>query len=223
MSRLRPSTCALVSGGLDSAVLLHRLVASGSQVMPLYLRWGLSWEAIELYWLRRLLDAMPSARLGALAVLDVPIRSTYGAHWSITGARVPSAQSDDRAVYLPGRNVLLLTHAAILCAERHLTTIALGTLKGNPFHDATPRFFTQIARCLSDALDVPLRVVAPLRRFTKSQLIRSEPNVPFRLTCSCLRPRGYRHCGRCNKCAERQRAFREAGIPDPTRYDSRGS
>jgi 7-cyano-7-deazaguanine synthase in queuosine biosynthesis len=30
--------------------------------------------------------------------------------------------------------------------------------------------------------------------------------------------RSLRHCGRCTKCAERQRAFAAAGVPDPTRY-----
>jgi 7-cyano-7-deazaguanine synthase len=40
------------------------------------------------------------------------------------------------------------------------------------------------------------------------------------LTFSCLAPQGRRHCGRCNKCAERKRAFRQAGIPDPTKYAS---
>ena len=96
-----------------------------------------------------------------------------------------------------------------------MTTIALGTLKGNPFGDATPRFFRDMAACLSQALRRPIRVLAPLRWLTKPQLIRATPNVPWALTFSCLRPRGRRHCGRCNKCAERRRAFRAAGIPDP--------
>jgi 7-cyano-7-deazaguanine synthase len=41
---------------------------------------------------------------------------------------------------------------------------------------------------------------------------------PFHLSFSCLQPHGLRHCGRCNKCAERQLAFRKAGVPDPTTY-----
>ena len=208
----------LVSGGLDSAVLLVRLLRTGGRLLPVYLRCGCSWEAAELHWLHRLLGAVRSPRLAPLRVIEVPLRSTYGAHWSLTGRNVPGADSPDATVYLPGRNLLLLSHAGILCAQQGISTIALGTLRGNPFGDATPRFFRQAAASLSLALGRSIRVRAPLRRMTKPQLIRATAHTPWRLTFSCLAPRGRRHCGRCNKCAERRRAFRDAGIADPTVY-----
>lgn len=211
-------TCVLVSGGLDSACLVHRYVERRGEVLPLYLRCGLFWEEAELYWLRRFLQAVRTPLLRPLAVVDVPLGSTYGAHWSLTGRAVPGSRSADQAVYLPGRNVLLLSHAAIVCAERRIPAIAVGTLKGNPFRDASPRFFHQMARVLTRALHQPIRVEAPLRRLSKARLIRSADGVPLALTFSCLHPRGHRHCGRCNKCAERRRAFRKAGVSDPTTY-----
>ncbi len=212
------TVCALVSGGLDSAVLLGRLLADGRRVKPLYLRCGLSWEAVELYWLRRFLHATRSAHRAPLLVVDVPLRATYGRHWSLTGRRVPGARSADRAVYLPGRNVLLLTHAAIASVQRGISIVAIGTLKGNPFGDATPRFVHLLERTLMEALGRPVHLLAPLRRMSKRDLIRSANDVPLHLTFSCLQPRGRHHCGRCNKCAERQRAFRQAHVPDPTCY-----
>lgn len=212
------STCVLLSGGLDSAVLLHRLLTQGRRILPLYLRGGLRWERIELYWLRRFLHAVRSPRLLPLTIVDVPLRSIYGAHWSLTGRRIPGARSPDHAVELPGRNLLLVSYAAIVCAQRRVTTIAVGVLKGNPFGDATPRFFADLAAALSQALHRSIRILTPLRRLSKAQVIRSTSTVPFHLTFSCLRPRGRRHCGRCNKCAERQRAFRQADIADPTSY-----
>jgi len=113
---------------------------------------------------------------------------------------------------------LLISAAAIVSAERGISTIALGVLKGNPFGDATPRFFARLAGCLTQALNHPIRVLTPLRRFVKAQLIRSADAACLGSTFSCLNPRGVTHCGRCNKCAERQRAFRAAGVPDPTAY-----
>lgn len=211
-------TCVLVSSGLDSACLVHRYVERRGEVLPLYLRCGLFWEEAELYWLRRFLKAVRSPLLRPLAVVEVPLRSTYGAHWSLTGRLVPGARSADRAVYLPGRNVLLLSHAAIVCAQRRISTIAIGTLAGNPFGDATPRFFSRLASALTYALRHPIRIEAPLRRLSKTRLIRSANSVPLALTFSCINPRGHLHCGRCNKCAERRRAFRQAGVPDPTVY-----
>ena len=211
-------TCLLLSGGLDSGCLLHQFLSRGARVFPLYLRCGLRWEAAELYWLRQFLHAVRSPRLLPLQVASLPLQSVYGAHWSFTGRRVPDAASADRAVYLPGRNALLLSVAAVICAKRRLSTIALGTLQGNPFSDASPGFLRRMASCLTTALEHPIRVLAPLRSMRKPQVIRLAQVLPMELTFSCLQPRGLRHCGRCNKCAERRRAFRAAGIFDPTRY-----
>ncbi|MBI3021472.1 MAG: 7-cyano-7-deazaguanine synthase [Candidatus Omnitrophica bacterium] len=212
-------TCVLVSGGIDSAVLLHNFLADGGTVLPLYLRCGFRWEAAELYWLRHFLRAVRSPSLAPLAVVAVPLRSTYGAHWSLTGRHVPGARSADRAVYLPGRNILLLSHAAIVCAQRRIATITIGILKGNPFGDATPGFFAHLAGCLTQALQRPILIRTPLRDLSKTQVIQSAAKaVPLQLTFSCIDPRGHLHCGRCNKCAERQRAFRDADVPDPTVY-----
>ena len=202
--------CALVSGGLDSAVLVSRLLAQGRRVVPLYVRCGLRWEPAELYWLRRFLRAIRCPRLAPLVIVDMPLRSVYGSHWSVAGRRVPGTLSADAAVYLPGRNILLISHAAIRCAQQRLSTIAVGTLKGNPFGDASPRFFTAFASCLTRALHHQIRIIAPLRRLAKRDVVRASPALPLHLTFSCLSPRGRRHCGACNKCAERRRAFRVA-------------
>ena len=218
MRRQRPLTCALVSGGLDSAVLLHRLLRARHKVVPVYIQCGLRWEAAELHWLHRVLQCLRTKTLRSLQRIELPLRSVYRDHWSVIGPRVPHATSRDAAVYLPGRNVLLVSAAAILSAQRGVSTIALGVLKGNPFGDATPRFFARLAECLTQALSHPIRIIAPLRSLTKAQLIRSAEPACLAFTFSCLNPRGVLHCGRCNKCAERQRAFRAAGAADPTVY-----
>lgn len=221
MPAARRPVCVLLSGGIDSAVLLHQFLTAGHSVLPLYVRCGLSWEATELFWLRRLWRAMRHPNIQPFRVVPLPLRAIYGSHWSITGRRVPSARSRDAAVYLPGRNALLLSVAAVVATQRQIRMLAIGTLKSNPFGDGSPRFFSSMARCLSLALSTPIQILAPLRTMHKVQLIRSAAAIPLELTFSCIHPRGHRHCGRCNKCAERRRAFRAAGVADPTRYVSR--
>lgn len=222
LERSAPTTiCALVSGGLDSGLLLRRMLRSGRRVEPVYLRCGLWWEDTELYWLRRFLAAMRSPRLSSLRVAAMPLRSVYGAHWSLTGRGIPGARSSDAAVYLPGRNILLISAASVLCAQRGIRAIAIGTLKGNPFGDASPEVLEGLGVCLTRALRHPIQILTPLARSSKPEVIRSVEDIPWHLTFSCLDPRGRRHCGRCNKCAERSRAFIGAGVTDPTRYASR--
>jgi 7-cyano-7-deazaguanine synthase len=134
---------------------------------------------------------------------------------------VPGAATPDAAVYLPGRNLLLLAKAAVYGALTGLDTLLLGTLKGNPFPDATPTFFATMTRAIQHGLGVPMRIETPFRNMGKADVIRTAGHIPWVETWSCLRPIGARHCGACNKCAERRRAFAEAGIADPTRYATR--
>src|SRR5437868_2576875 len=113
MDPTRP-LAVLVSGGLDSAVLLGEAARACPAVYPLYVCTGLAWEDVELGFLRRFLGALRSPAVKPLVVLDQPVRDVYGGHWSVTGA-APDATAPDEEFYLPGRNVLLLAKALVWC------------------------------------------------------------------------------------------------------------
>ena len=51
------------------------------------------------------------------------------------------------------------------------------------------------------------RVEAPFRFLSKEEVVRRAGDLPWRLTFSCLSPRGLSPCGRCNKCEERRKAL----------------
>ena len=123
--------------------MLAELAKTYRHVYPVYIRQGLVWEQTELRHLRRYLRAVG---VGPLTVLDLPARDLYRNHWSTTGRRVPGANTRDVAVYLPGRNLMLLSKAAVFCALHKIPVIAVGSLGHNPFPDATPKFFRDFAR-----------------------------------------------------------------------------
>ncbi|MBK8576392.1 MAG: 7-cyano-7-deazaguanine synthase [Elusimicrobia bacterium] len=198
----------LASGGMDSAALLGWALRRYTQVQPVYSRFGLRWERAELYWLKKFLHAIKTPRLLPLEVLEVSTKNLYANHWSRTGKHVPGYRSSDPAVYLPGRNALLLSQAAVYAATHRCSDILIGTLSGNPFPDATLRFFKTMERALSIALGTPLHVQAPFRRMTKQTVLRSSRHLPLTLAFSCLNPRGHRPCHTCNKCAEHDRAIK---------------
>ena len=86
----------LTSGGVDSAVLVADRAREGWVVQPIYIRFGLAWEAAEEAHLRRFLDALPGRlRPSPLVGLDLPIADVYGAHWSVSGADVPDETTPD--------------------------------------------------------------------------------------------------------------------------------
>jgi 7-cyano-7-deazaguanine synthase len=208
----------LVSGGLDSAILVGEAVREQAAVFPLYVRFGLAWEAVELAHLRRFLDALGSPRLRPLHVLDLPAGDLYGDHWSVTGRGVPDDRSPDEAVFLPGRNVLLLAKGLLWCHLHDVPAVALGSLASNPFPDATPEFFAAFEGVVNRAVGGSVRVLRPFARLGKTAVMRRGAGLPLEQTFSCIRPEGERHCGRCNKCAERRQAFAAAGMEDRTGY-----
>ena len=94
----------------------------------------------------------------------------------------------------------------------------MASLSDNPFADGTPEFFREFAAVAERALRAPLSIEVPFRSLTKADVIRRGRALPLALTLSCIHPVSEMHCGDCTKCAERQRAFFEAGVPDGTRY-----
>ncbi len=208
----------LASGGLDSAILLGEALRTHEAVHPLYVRHGLHWEPAELQHLRRFLDAVQCQALRPLHVLEMPVADLYAAHWSITGRDVPDAESPDEAVFLPGRNVLLLAKAILWCHLRDVPAVALAPLESNPFPDATAEFFDGYQDLVNRAVGGVVRVLRPYAGLHKTAVMRRGQGLPLELTFSCIRPVGGRHCGRCNKCAERRRAFVDAGLLDRTEY-----
>ncbi len=198
--------------------MLGWLAARARRSHPVYVRFGFAWERAELAHLRRFLRAARLPRLRPLAVVDLPVADSYGRHWSVTGRGAPGTRSDDRRMYLPGRNLLLLSRGALLCARLRAPVLALGTLGGNPFADASARFRGLMGRAASVALGTRIRVVAPFARTDKAGVLRQGRGLPLHLTFTCVAPRRGRHCGRCNKCAERRRGFAAAGIPDRTAW-----
>jgi 7-cyano-7-deazaguanine synthase len=230
-------TAVLISGGLDSVVLLAQESAlagrdSAALIQPVYVSTGLAWEPTERAALAAALAREPlRGRTRPLVSLSVDMRDVYPVgHWAIEG-RPPGYHTADEEVYLPGRNVVLLGKAGAYCATEQLDRVVLGTLAHNPFPDATPAFRRAMADALSLGLARPLRIDAPFASMGKADVIRlgASLGVPFEATLSCMNPprsdRGGSdaafHCGVCSKCRERHEAFVEAGVGDPTSYRDR--
>ncbi len=220
---MNEDSAILFSGGLDSAILLGESLRRQVTIHPIYVQFGMFWEAVELEYLHRFLDDLACPILRPLVVLRMPARPLYGEHWSLSGVGVPDLDSADDAVYLPGRNVLLLSQAMIWCNLNDVAKISLGSLQTNPFADATPEFFRLLEQVVNQGINGDVRLLIPYADAKKVEVMRRGRDLPLQHTFSCMRPRGKFHCGRCNKCAERIRAFADSDIADPTTYAATAS
>jgi 7-cyano-7-deazaguanine synthase len=217
---LNSTTGLLLSGGIDSAVLLDLLLRRGLRVVPFYVRTGCVWDACEINAVRQIVNALSKVhhQLDELVLLEMPLEDLYGDHWSVSGDNVPDDTTTDEAVFMPGRNPLLLLKPTLWCQMHGIRQLAVATLANNPFDDATPEFFAVFEKMIGQATGEKVEIARPFAAASKADVLAMSGHVPLELTFSCLAPVNGIHCGQCNKCAERRLAFRKIRRDDPTRY-----
>lgn len=147
---------------------------------------------------------------------------------SLTDPAIPVDQADLERneipiSYVPFRNAHLLSVATswgeVLGAQALFIGAVAEDSSGYP--DCRPEYYEVFNRLIRVGTrpETHLDVVTPVIRMRKSEIIHLGNNLgaPLHLTWSCYQ-NGVRACGRCDSCALRLRAFREAGIVDPIPY-----
>jgi 7-cyano-7-deazaguanine synthase len=220
----------LLSGGLDSAVVLALAREQGWQAHALSFDYGQR-HRHELAAARRV-----AASLGAPEhrVVGLDLRAIGGS--ALTGAmEVPKGRDVQEladggipATYVPARNLTFLSvavgYAEVIAARDVFIGINAIDYSGypdcrRPFIDAFEAAATLGTRLAETGERI--RVHTPLVALSKAEIIRlgMRLGVDFGLTHSCYdpAPEGWA-CGRCDSCLLRRRGFDEAGLPDPIRY-----
>jgi len=91
-----------------------------------------------------------------------------------------------------------------------------------PFYpDCRKEFYTAFQEAARLGTEKPMLILSPFSDVQKSDIIGKamELGVPLEKTWSCYL-NGPKHCGVCESCNNRKKAFREAGIPDQTEYSA---
>jgi len=209
----------LVGGGVESTTLLRDTLASGGQVVPVFVECGLLWERGG----RRAVDEacryLASPRLRDLVTITVDLSGLMPRHLVGDPAAAPTVETSAQ-LEVPLRNLMLTSIAANAFRHGGPLTLAVGTTADNSFGDGSRPFFDACQTVLSLDLGVPVRIETPYIGRTKWQVIQSSESGLLSLSWSCVSPTAIDHCGRCIKCRRRHEAFRQAGVPDPTRYES---
>jgi 7-cyano-7-deazaguanine synthase len=183
----------LVSGGIDSSVLLAVLTKDGIECHPLFIDYGQT--------------ACPGEKRAATLVA-----STY--RWNLEVVRASeigrlsvSSISTGRVAddpFFPHRNLLLITIGSILATTRNLDGVAIGLIKTLRYPDCRPDFVTTATAALRASVGRETALVAPLIKYDKPTVVQlgRKLGVPLQSTFSCLTLPD-RHCGRCESCKDR--------------------
>jgi len=218
----------LVSGGMDSAVVLALAREQGYATYALSVRYGQRHDCE--------LDAATAVAgaLGAAAhkTVAVDLRSIGGSALT-DDIDVPEAGGEGIPLtYVPARNTIMLSvalgWAEVLGAQDIFCGVNAVDYSGYP--DCRPDFiraFTQLANVATKAgvEGARLRIHAPLMQMSKADIAREgvRLGVDFAITVSCYQADSEgRACRRCDACQLRSQGFADAGLPDPTRYVGQG-
>lgn len=214
----------LVSGGMDSAVVLAIAREQGFEVHALSVRYGQR-HTSELEAADRV-----SAMLGARQrkTVQVDLRA-FGGSALTDDIEVPEAGSPGIPVtYVPARNTIMLSlalgWAEVLGANDLFCGVNAVDYSGYP--DCRPEFIEAFERLANIATKAGvegagIRVHAPLLRLGKADIVREglRLGVDFAATVSCYRADDTgRACRHCDACSLRAEGFAVAGVDDPTRY-----
>jgi 7-cyano-7-deazaguanine synthase len=219
----------LLSGGLDSATAAAWAKAAGFEVAALSVDYGQR-HRLELEAARRVAERL---RITDHRVVAVDLRAIGGSALTAEIA-VPKDREgiggDVPVTYVPARNTVLLALLTGLAEVLGATDLVIGAnvqdYSGYP--DCRPEFlraFAEVARLGTKAGIEGARfsVHAPLLHLSKAGIVRLGVSlgVDYAATLSCYDPpAAFVHCGRCDACRLRRAGFTEAGVPDPSSYES---
>lgn len=217
----------LLSGGLDSVTALAIAKEQGYECYTLSFDYGQRHEA-ELTAAAKL-----SKQLDAIEhkVISIDLRTIGGSALTDNTVAVPEEHQEGIPVtYVPARNTIFLSialgWAEVLQANAIFVGVNAVDYSGYP--DCRPEFvaaFEPLANLATKAgvEGHKLEVHAPLMAMNKADIIRTGTRlgIDYSQTISCYQAdnNGYA-CGRCDSCHFRKQGFEQAGIVDPTLYQS---
>ncbi len=233
-SAVAKKAVVLLSGGLDSATVLAMAHAAGYAVHALTVDYGQRHRA-ELTCARQLAQSLG---VQEHKIVQIDLRALGGSALTAE-VDVPfhrdDVQTEPRSTipvtYVPARNTILLAialgYAEVIAAFDLYIGVNAVDYSGYP--DCRPEFVKQFAILANVATKAGVegaglfRIHAPLISWSKTRIIQEgmKLGVDYRWTLSCYQPDAQgRACGKCDSCHFRRKGFEEAGLPDPTHYQS---
>ncbi len=221
----------IYSGGLDSTVLLAKLLAEEQEVKCLSINYGQR-HTRELTHAKLICDlAGVEHRIADLSALKPLLAGSSQTDDSVPVPHGHYAAENMKLTVVPNRNMLMLAVAGAWAISLKFDQIAYAAHAGD--HDIYPDCREEFINPLSEAMKHAdwhhVGIIRPFMDHTKADIVREGERLNYkvgslammRASYSCYEGREL-HCGLCGTCQERRSAFRDAGVADPTEYDPAG-
>jgi 7-cyano-7-deazaguanine synthase len=213
----------LCSGGMDSVAALHWARAHHDVRAALSFDYGSKHNHREI--------PLAAGQARQLGVLHRTIRldfigQLFASDLLQSGGDIPEGHyADDnmKRTVVPFRNGIMLAAAAGFAESAAAEGLVIAAHTGD--HTIYPDCREDFMAAMGDAMRLGtyagIQLLRPFIALTKGQIAAegAKLGVDFARTWSCYKG-GAIHCGRCGTCVERREAFQQAGLVDPTEYES---
>lgn len=218
---MKSKVVVVVSGGLDSAVLLHTHVKNGDEVRAISVDYGQRHRR-ELVFARKMTHLLQVphvvANFSQLASI-LPGSSQTDEHVDVPEGHYTAETM--KLTVVPNRNMILLAVAAGHAIAHKFDYISYAAHAGDHaiYPDCREEFVVALDKAIQLADEHIVRIRRPFIGLGKAEIVRRGLglNVVFEDTYSCYTGDPV-HCGKCGTCIERREAFFLAQVPDPTPY-----
>jgi 7-cyano-7-deazaguanine synthase len=210
--------CVVVlSGGPDSATVAYWAKAQGYQIYPITFNYG------QIAVKETQAAQTIAAKLGTTTkIINLSaLKEIFSSVTTLCNTDIPLTAEFSSPIIVPFRNAIFLSvavaYASAVCAKE-IFYGAHGSDEAN-YPDCRREFYEAFEKAAQLGTEQDIAIKAPFNGYKKSELLKeaAKLGVPLELTWSCYRD-GEKHCGKCESCVNRIKAFQESGLTDPTSY-----
>ena len=225
MSKKSNKALVLLSGGLDSSVVLSVCQDKGYDIYAISFDYGQR-HKVELEY------AKFQATFFNCISHEVFKMEFYGGSALTDDIKVPknrdshSMSKDIPVTYVPSRNIVFLSFASGYAECHDIDNIFIGVnaIDYSGYPDCRKNFIDNFEKLINKSTKKGLegnkfKINTPLINLSKKDIIKlgHKNGVDFSMTSSCYSPKLKKNCGVCDSCLLRKQGFEEAGFKDPAR------
>jgi len=210
----------LLSGGLDSAVLLKQVISGGYKPIALSFDYGQLHAQQELDRARALAEreGVHWITRNIKTVFHGIVNPLLGDGTMPEGSYKEQLKGGELTTYIPNRNMIMISIAAAHAIERQAAIVGYaahdGEIGKEVYSDCTVPFVTKMDSVLYTQ---GISLYAPFIKWDKAAIVQRglDLGVDFSSTWSCYSPMNEKPCMKCGTCIDRAQAFDKLAVKDP--------
>lgn len=224
---MKKKAITVLSGGLDSTVASAKF-REDYQIHALTFNYGQKSAEMEIKSAKAVCKELGAEH----TVIELPWLAELGNSALTSEESIPEPEDSElddiesalktaKSVWVPGRNVVFTAIANSFAEAENASIIIVGwdLEEAVTFPDNSKEFLEAFNAVLEVGSFDDIKIEAPLIGMNKNEIVEYGDSIgaPMELSYSCYKGLNY-HCGVCESCMRRKRAFKNTGVEDKTVY-----